>query len=90
MSIERVAIACGAAGELLMSARQAGCHVLVLGETNLHTCLEAQATGVALLLPGHFASERFAVEDLADRLGRQFTDVEVWASSVERDPLSWL
>jgi dinuclear metal center YbgI/SA1388 family protein len=90
MPIERVAIACGAAGELLTSARRAGCHLLVLGETNLHTCLEAQATGVALLLPGHYASERFAVEDLAERLGAQFGDVEVWASSVERDPLNWV
>lgn len=88
--IERVAIACGAAGELLTSARRAGCHLLVLGETNLHTCLEAQATGVALLLPGHYASERFAVEDLAERLGALFGDVEVWASSVERDPLNWV
>jgi len=90
MPIERVAIACGAAGELLAPARRAGCHLLVLGETNLHTCLEAQATGVALLLTGHFASERFAVEDLADRLGAQFNDLEVWASCFERDPLNWL
>ena len=90
MPIERVAIACGAAGELLTPARHAGCQLLVLGETNLHTCLEAQATGVALLLPGHYASERFAVEDLAERLGAQFSDVEVWASSVERDPLNWV
>lgn len=89
MPIERVAIACGAAGELLTPARNAGCQLLVLGETNLHTCLEAQATGVALLLPGHFASERFAVEDLAERLGAQFSELEVWASSVERDPLNW-
>lgn len=89
MPIERVAIACGAAGELLTSARRAGCHLLVLGETNLHTCLEAQATGVALLLAGHFASERFAVEDLADRIRARFADLEVWASSVERDPLNW-
>jgi dinuclear metal center YbgI/SA1388 family protein len=85
--VQRVAVACGAAGEFLAAAREAECDLLVLGETNLHTCLEAEATGVALLLPGHYASERFAVEELAELLGREFRDVEVWASTAERDPL---
>ncbi len=85
--ITRVAVACGAAGEFLSEAQQAGCDLLVLGETNLHTCLEAQATQVALLLPGHFASERFAVEQLADLLGAEFPGLEVWASATESDPV---
>ena len=61
---------CG--GRVPPQGRDAGCHLLVLGETNLHTCLEAEATGIALLLPGHFASERFAVDRLADTLWPQF------------------
>jgi hypothetical protein len=39
------------------------------------------------VLTGHFASERFAVERLADWLASQLTDVQVWASRDERDPL---
>ena len=62
---------------------------MVLGEARFHTCLEAEAAGIGLLLPGHFASERFAVECLAEVLGRQFPDVEVWASRRESDPLRW-
>jgi len=88
--IARVAVACGAAGEYLASADAAGCELLVLGETNLHTCLEAEARGVALLLTGHFASERFALDCLADLLSREFPSVEVWASLTERDPVAWL
>ena len=42
---------------------------MVLGEARFHTCLEAEAAGIGLLLPGHFASERFAVECLAEVLG---------------------
>lgn len=87
--IERVAVACGAAGELLAPARQAGCQLLVLGETNFHTCLEAEATSVSLLLTGHFASERFAIERLAARLAEAFPQLEVWASESEADPLAW-
>jgi dinuclear metal center YbgI/SA1388 family protein len=88
--IGRVAVACGAAGTFLESARQAGCELLVTGETNFHTCLEAEARDVALLLPGHFASERFAVVTLADRLREQFPALEIWASRTEHDPLRWV
>ena len=86
----KVAVACGAAGEFLEAARRAGCDAMVLGEARFHTCLEAEAWGIGLLLPGHYASERFAVEALADVLGRQFPEVEVWASRSERDPLRWI
>ncbi len=85
-----VAVACGAAGEFLEAARRAGCDAMVLGEARFHTCLEAEAWGVGLLLPGHYASERFAVEALADVLGRRFPEVQVWASRTERDPLRWI
>jgi putative NIF3 family GTP cyclohydrolase 1 type 2 len=52
--------------------------------------LEAEALGVGLVLAGHFASERFAVEQLAEVLARQFPALDVWASADEKDPLHWL
>ncbi|MCA9207158.1 MAG: Nif3-like dinuclear metal center hexameric protein, partial [Planctomycetales bacterium] len=88
--ISRVAVGCGSAGQFLSSARDADCQLLVTGETNFHTCLEAEATGVALLLPGHYASERFGVERLADELSEAFPALEVWASQREQDPLTWV
>lgn len=88
--VARVAVACGSAGEFLEPARRAGCQLLVTGETGFHTCLEAEATDVALLLPGHFASERFAVVRLAQVLAERFPELTVWASRQERDPLRWL
>ena len=89
-SVRTVAIGCGAADELLEVAGATGCDALVLGEARFHTCLEAQARGIGLLLPGHYASERFAVECLAETLRRQFPDVEVWASRREHDPIQWV
>jgi dinuclear metal center YbgI/SA1388 family protein len=88
--VRTLAVACGAAGELLPTAQQAGCDCLLLGEARFHTCLEAEALGMGLLLPGHFASERFAVERLAEVLAGEFPALEVWASRNERDPLRWL
>ncbi|MCE5266502.1 MAG: Nif3-like dinuclear metal center hexameric protein [Planctomycetaceae bacterium] len=89
-NVQTVAVACGAAGEFLEAACQRGCDAMLVGETRFHTCLEAEASGVGLLLPGHFASERFALECLAEVLGRQFPGVDVWASRQERDPLRWV
>ncbi len=66
-----------------------GLIMLVTGETNFHTCLETFATGIALLLPGHYASERFAIKLLAQTLAVQFPELTVWASRDETDPLRW-
>ena len=89
-TVHSVAVACGAAGEFLASAHRAGCDLLVLGEATFHTCLEARALDVALLLPGHYASERFAVEGLAELLAKRLPAIQVWASRAESDPLDWV
>ena len=88
-TVSKVAVACGSAGQFLRTAKRQGCDCLVTGETNFHTCLEAKANSVALVLPGHFASERFALEVLASLLGQEFSDATVWASADEVDPLTW-
>lgn len=87
--VRRVAVACGAAGSFLEAAWAADCDCFVTGETRFHTCLEAEARGVGMLLVGHFASERFAVEELAARVAAEFPDAQVWASENEYDPLQW-
>jgi len=88
--VRTVAVACGAAGALLEQAHLAGCQAMLVGETRFHTCLEAEALGIGLLMPGHFASERFAVEQLAQRLQAAFPELEVWCSCEERDPIRWV
>ncbi len=86
-TVSRVAIACGSGGSFLSTAIEKKCDCLVTGETSFHTCLEAEARGVGLILPGHFASEHFSLLSLADYLQEQIPGVEVWASRDERDPL---
>ena len=87
--VTKVAIGCGSAGHFIEDACRLGCDLLVTGETNFHTCLEAEASGVALLLPGHYASERFAVEGLAKVIAGEFPGSTVWPSQRESDPLRW-
>jgi dinuclear metal center YbgI/SA1388 family protein len=88
--IRKVGIACGAGGEFLRDAARAGAEALLTGEARFHDYLDARARGVALVLPGHHATERCGVEDLADRLREKWPTLEVWASEREVDPVSWV
>lgn len=88
--LQKLAFACGSAGSMLTDAVRAGCDAFITGEATYHTCLEAEAHGVALFLLGHYASERFAMEELAGELAQKFASVKVWASQDERDPVQSL
>lgn len=87
LTVCRVGIACGAAAEFITDAQIAGCEVLVTGEARFHDCLRARDGAVALILPGHYATERPAVEVLAKVIGRQFPGTTVTASTREHDPV---
>jgi dinuclear metal center YbgI/SA1388 family protein len=88
--IQRVALACGAAGEFLGDAAAAKADVFLTGEIRFHDALTAQAQGIALLVPGHYATERLGVQSLAERLAKQFPELAIWASRRERDPFAVL
>jgi dinuclear metal center YbgI/SA1388 family protein len=86
-TVSRVAFGCGAGGSFLDAARRSDCELLVTGEASFHTCLEADSTGLSMLLLGHYASERFAVESLAAHVQKAFPALRVWASELETDPV---
>lgn len=87
--IERIAIGCGAADTFIPAAVGAGADVLFLGETKYHKALEALEARLSLITPGHFASERFALETLAERLKVRFPDLTVFAVQNESDPFDF-
>lgn len=87
--VTHVAIACGSAGEFLGDAISANCDLFLTGETRFHTMLEARERGIALILAGHYATERHGVEKLSDILQEEFPDLTCWASESESDPIQW-
>jgi len=87
LEVRTLAVACGAAGSFLEHARSVDCDAMLLGETSYHTYLEAEAHGMGLIMPGHYASERFGMECLADILIGEFGDLEIWPSRSEYDPV---
>lgn len=84
--VRRVALACGAAGEFVTDAIQAKADLFLTGEIRFHDALAARAQHLALLIPGHFASERHGLEVLAQRLATQFPQLQIWASRSESEP----
>jgi dinuclear metal center YbgI/SA1388 family protein len=89
-TVSSVAIVCGAGGELLKDAIRARVDVFLTGEMRFHDYLTAQAEGLSLILPGHYATERIGVEALAVRLQNEWRDVQVWASRKEKEPVTWI
>jgi putative NIF3 family GTP cyclohydrolase 1 type 2 len=85
--VQRVAVACGAAGEFIGDALREGVDALVTGEVRFHESLLAQAQGLGLVLAGHYATERPGVEILAHLIARQFPAARTWPSQCERDPI---
>ena len=85
--IRTVAIACGAAGEFLKDAVREKADAFVTGEMRFHDALAAEDAGIAVVLPGHYASERPGVERLAEQLQKDFPSASVWASKAESDPI---
>jgi dinuclear metal center YbgI/SA1388 family protein len=88
--VERLAVVCGAGGGFLADAVRAKVDAFLTGEMRFHDYLAAQSQGLALVLPGHYATERFGIEELAIRLQAQWPGLKVWAAQTERDPVSWV
>jgi dinuclear metal center YbgI/SA1388 family protein len=85
--VEHLAIACGAGGDFLADAVQARADVFLTGEMRFHDLLAAQSLGLALVLPGHHATERCGVEELAVLLQERFPPLKVLPSRRECDPI---
>lgn len=86
-TVRRIAIGCGAADGFVDEASRQGVDLLLLGEARFHACLRAESLDLALILPGHYASERFAVETLAEKIAARFPEIDCFPSRTERDVL---
>lgn len=84
--VHHLGIACGSAIEFWRDAQRAGCQALLTGEARFHALLEVRDAGFAVILAGHYATERLGMERLAELLAARCPDVTVTASTVEHDP----
>jgi len=85
--VRTVAFACGSGGSFISAAKARGCDLLITGEATFHSCLEAESSGICLGLLGHYHSERFAMERLAEQLSEALPALTIWPSRRETDPI---
>lgn len=86
--IQRIAICTGAGSDLLDDARRAGAEMLITGELRHHHAIDAEQSGITVLVAGHYPTERIGMDVLAQRLARRAA-LKVITSRRERDPLQW-
>ncbi len=87
-AIRNIAIVCGSGGSLISSMSEGQCDLFITGEATFHQCLDAQSKGIAMLMIGHFASEKFAMHHLAGMMQTSFPELVVVGSARETDPVT--
>ncbi|MCO8122236.1 Nif3-like dinuclear metal center hexameric protein [Stieleria sp. TO1_6] len=85
--VTKIGFACGSGGSFVAAADRHGCELLITGEATFHNCLEAESLGMVLGLLGHYHSERFAMEILADQIASALPGLSIWPSRCESDPI---
>lgn len=70
--VRRVGIITGGAGTMIRQAWEEGLDTFVTGEGAHHTYHEAAELGLNLIYAGHYATERFGVKALAERVAGRF------------------
>ncbi|MFQ5679564.1 MAG: Nif3-like dinuclear metal center hexameric protein [Gemmatimonadota bacterium] len=70
--VRRLGIVTGGAGSLIRQAWEEGLDTFLTGEGAHHTFHEATELGLNLIYAGHYATETFGVQALAERVARRF------------------
>lgn len=87
-TIKTVGMCSGAGGDMYHSAVALGADVFLTGEAKHHEYLEAKATGVPMVVAGHFFTEDIAMAPLAKKLAGKFPEAEFILSSSCKNPYS--
>ena len=86
-SVSRVALCGGAGAFLLPDAIAAGADCFVCGEFHYHDYFENKAMLLAEL--GHYQSEQFTMDLLAELIGAAFPELEVIRTSINTNPIQY-
>ena len=87
----KVAVINGAGADFIMVAKAAGADCVITGDTKYHEMLDAQSTGIAVIDPGHFASEwpvfQMTMAKVQQTILKDLGEVEFNYSKVTQDPI---
>lgn len=87
-SLKRAVIVAGAAGSLPFLIPLTSEDVIITGEIRHHDALTIQRSGCCAIALGHWASERPALQSLAERLESYLPNQSITLSQADTDPFS--
>ena len=88
--IKKIGICCGAgfSVETIEEAFKQGCDVFISGDIKHHEALYARERGICLIDAGHYGTEKFFVQNLAEKLNAVIgKEVEIVASEIDINPI---
>lgn len=74
LKIHKVAFINGSASSLSHAVLQSDADAVVVGETGYHHAVEIAQSGKMLIEIGHYESEKLAIEDMHDTIGKMLAD----------------
>jgi len=81
--VSRVAVSGGSGKSMIPSAVNAGADVLVTGDIDHHTGIDALAQGLAVIDAGHYGTEYMFMDYVKQQLDRELSDVEIFVAQTE-------
>lgn len=88
-AVQKVALCSGAGGSYVEDAYHCGADAFVTGEAKHHELLFAREKGITLVPAGHYATENLIVDDLLERLKRQFPTISFFSAEKNPDPICY-
>ncbi|MCI5699149.1 MAG: Nif3-like dinuclear metal center hexameric protein [Lachnospiraceae bacterium] len=82
--IQKVAISSGSGKSMIGAAIAAGAEVLVTGDIDYHTGIDAVAQGLMLVDAGHYGTEMIFIEYMEKKLKELFPGIPVTAAEIEQ------
>lgn len=88
--VKKVALIGGSAGEYWQPAKECGADVFVTGEASHHHTLDAREEDIAILVGGHWNTERPVIYALKEELDDNFADIRFNVSVADADPFTYM
>jgi len=88
--IEKVAVINGSGADLIDAAMHKGCQCVITGDVRYHDAQDAIAQGISVIDIGHYQSEKFFAQFLANYINKEVNmkglNVNVMASAIDINP----
>lgn len=84
MAVERVAISSGSGRSMIKEAIKAGVQVLVTGDIDYHTGIDAVAQGLMIIDAGHYGTEMIFIEYMEEALKEMLPEMKVTAAEIQQ------